>query len=167
MTLLNSVLRRFRSREWLVNEFWKTFRYGVVGVVSLLMHAAIYALLSRLVWEEGNRTVQYVIALVTASIFNFTAHRLWTFAISQFSTFMLVRYVVAVLLGMGLQSVIFHVVYEVFGYADTIAFAVSIIISIMFSYFVHRFFTYNMRFERNAAIVEEVVEETVVEVIEN
>ncbi len=148
------------SKDWIVREFWRMFRYGIVGGTSLLLHAGLYALLSRVLWVEGNRTLEYVIALVITAVFNFTLHRIWTFAVKGFSSRMVARYVIVILSSMGIQSGIFFVGVELMGIYDFIVFFISAAIAAFLQYLGHRMFTFNVRFEnvRAEAVVIDAVD---------
>jgi putative flippase GtrA len=125
-----------------------------VGGVSLVIHTGVYALLSRVVWEQGNRTLEYVIALTLASIFNFTLHRIWTFAVNTFSAGMVARYVTVILSSMTLQSILFHIGVERLGIFDFYVFFATAALAAVMQYFGHRFFTYNVHFEKKVIITE-------------
>lgn len=131
-----------------VNECWGLFKYGIVGFSSLAIHAGLYHVLSRIVWQEGPKTLEYVIALVTASIYNFTLHRLWTFSMNGYSHGMVIRYICVVLTSMGMQSAVFHVGVTILGVYDYYVFAVSVVFATLLQYFGHRFVTFNKKFEK-------------------
>ncbi|MFA5129345.1 MAG: GtrA family protein [Patescibacteria group bacterium] len=143
-------LRRFYQKE-----FWGLFRYGVVGVVCLIIHTTLYVWMSRYIWISGSRTVQYTIALLVSAAFNFSLHRLWTFQVKSKSFAMVVRYSTVVGSSMLFQSVAFYFINVVLHMHDSVAFLVAVISSIVYQYFGHRFVTYNERYEKKAAVVPE------------
>lgn len=138
----------FCLKRTLINECWGLFKYGVVGGSSLALHTGLYHVFSRFIWAQGPRTLEYVIALVTASIYNFTLHRIWTFSMNGYSHQMVVRYICVILTSMGMQSGIFYVGVSLMGIYDYYVFAVSVVFAATLQYFGHRFVTFNKRFER-------------------
>lgn len=136
------MLGSFCVKRSYVNELWRIFKYGVVGSASTFIHVGSYHLMSRVVWESGSRTLQYVIALTASAIFNFTLHHLWTFAVSTFQYRMIVRYVGVVGASMAMQSSIFYLFVDVLHWYDYIVFVMAFVISVGFQYFLHRIFTF-------------------------
>lgn len=142
-------VRDLASNPRFRKEIWGLFKYGLVGGSSFCIHAGIYALLSRVVWESGSRTLEYVIALVIAALYNFTLHRLWTFSLSTYSHKMVFRYSAVLLGSMGLQSIIFHIGVERLGFFDGFVFLVAASFAALVQYLGHRFVTFNVkRFEK-------------------
>lgn len=135
--------------ERLKKELWGLFKYGLVGGSSFLLHACIYGLLSRVVWADGHRTVEYVIALFFASLYNFTLHRIWTFSMNGYSHFMALRYATTILISMGIQSLLFYIGYERLGFYDYAVLIVAAGVAAVTQYLAHRFFTFNKKFEEN------------------
>lgn len=131
----------------LFRELWGLFKYGLVGGSSLAIHTGLYHLQSRIIWADGNRTVQYVIALVIASMYNFTLHRTWTFSAKGYNHQMLLRYISIILVSMGTQSLVFHIGVDLMRVFDYYVFAVSVVFAALIQYFGHRFFTFHQKFE--------------------
>lgn len=150
-----NVLKRFFQKE-----FWGLFKYGIVGVSCLLLHAGLYAWVSRVLWPQGSRTLQYTVLLLLVACINFTLHRLWTFEVKTKSFAMVVRYSIVVGSSMGLQSIVFYVINDILHLHDSVAFAGASGIAIVYQYFGHRFVTYNKRFEKK--VPTEVLEPPVV-----
>lgn len=128
-----------RTAIW---ELWRIFKYGVVGVLSLLIHVGLYHWMSRVIWQSGNRTLQYAIALTVSAIINFTLHRLWTYAAGAFHFRMLAKYVCVIGTSALMQSVVFQICIGWFHLFDYFAFAISSVLAIIFQYFLHRIFTF-------------------------
>lgn len=136
------MLGSFCVKRSYVNELWRIFKYGVVGVLCLGIHVGLYHWMSRIVWESGNRTVQYALALTVSAIVNFTLHRLWTFAVSTFNLAMILRYVGVIGFSMAMQSVVFHVLVDILRFYDYIGFVVASVAAVFFQYLLHRLFTF-------------------------
>jgi hypothetical protein len=88
---MQSIRQRLPSWEVLWSEVWNLFKFGVVGVSSMLLNTAIYALFTRIVWPSGSRTLLSVIATMFAAIYNFLLHRGWTFKTRAFNAAILHR----------------------------------------------------------------------------
>jgi putative flippase GtrA len=131
-----------RKHLW---TLWRIFKYGVVGVTSLLIHLGLYSWMSRVIWVSGNRTLEYAVALVCASIFNFTLHRLWTYNAGAFQLRMLAKYIVVIGSSMLMQSLVFHICIDWLHLFDYFAFAISAVFAIIYQYFLHLFFTFKSR----------------------
>lgn len=136
------MLGSFCVKRTHVNELWRIFKYGVVGGTSTVIHVTLYHLMSRVFWEDGNRTIQYMIAAPIAAIFNFTLHHLWTFSVSTFHPRMIVRYVGVVGTSMAMQSLIFFIVVDVLHWYDYIGFVIAFFVAVAFQYVLHRVFTF-------------------------
>lgn len=147
-------LSKIISRDWLTREFWRMFKYGIVGVISLGIHVGSYALLSRVFWVEGNRTFEFFIAVSFAAIFNFTFHRLWTFKAREFSSKMVIRYLFVVISGTALNSGLFYVGHEVIGIYDFYVLFGTVFVVALYQYIAHRQFTFHPRFDQKVVVVE-------------
>lgn len=131
-----------RTQIW---ALWRFFKYGVVGVTSLLIHASLYHVMSRTIWVSGNRTIQYTLALFFAATVNFTLHRIWTYQAGAFAYKMLFRYATVVGSSMLLQSAIFYVCLNWLRLFDYVAFAASAVLAIVFQYIFHGLFTFRKK----------------------
>jgi putative flippase GtrA len=132
----------------LFREIWGLFKYGLVGGSSLALHVGLYHLFSRILWPSGYRTVEYVIALTIASIYNFLLHRTWTFGVKGSAVQMIGRYIGVILTSMAIQSIVFHIGVDLMHVYDYYVFVVSAALAALFQYFGHRFFTFHRRFEK-------------------
>lgn len=161
---MSGLIKKLRDPAWLRDEFWRLFKYGIVGVVSFGMFLSIYALISRLIWPSGNRTVIDAITLCFCAVVNYTLHRIWTFKAGTHSTRMISRYILAVVLTSILQTVLFHFGNGVLGFNDFLVQVVLVPFMAAVQYVVNRQFTFNRRFEKTCPIVPETVVETAVPV---
>jgi putative flippase GtrA len=142
MKMPRFLYQRFPAWEHAWNEMWSIFKFGVVGVTSLALNTAMYALLSRVVWPDGNRTLESVMAVLFASIYNFTMHKIWTFGAKQFNGAMLLRYAVVVVIGSGLSGSLFFVGHELLHIYDFAVLIGSAFIVAGATYFLHKLFTF-------------------------
>lgn len=135
--------RRHVTWEVLWCEVWNLFKFGVVGGTSLALNAGIYALLSRALWTDGNRTAQAVIAVGLASFYNFTLHRAWTFKARAFNTKMVMRYLVVMAGGTALHGSLFYIGHEIFGWYDLAVLVGAAFLVALVTYGSHRWFTFH------------------------
>jgi putative flippase GtrA len=136
------------SWEYIWNEFWSVFKFGVVGGTSFLLNALLYGFLSRYLWVSGSRTIQAVLAVSLASIYNFLLHRAWTFNARSFNVSMMIRYIVVFIIGSSLYGVLFHVGTTTFHLFDFYVVAGSTVLVSLVTYCLHRWYTFHPRFEK-------------------
>ncbi|OGL73301.1 hypothetical protein A3E39_01130 [Candidatus Uhrbacteria bacterium RIFCSPHIGHO2_12_FULL_60_25] len=144
------MIRRFLKEknvtwEFLWSEVWNLFKFGVVGGTSLGINAGVYALLSRVLWTEGNRTFESVIAVTISAVYNFTMHRTWTFKARGFNARMVARYIGVVVAGSALTGTLFYIGHEVLKIYDFIVLVGSAFLVAGVSYFTHRLYTFHPR----------------------
>lgn len=126
-------------------EFWTLFRFVLVGGSSFLLYAALYYSFSRLLFPQANHTVENFAANVLATIFNFLAHRGWTFKAEHRSWTQMVRFLIVVLTAMPLQSFIFWIGYRLFHIHDLIMIVVATALIPLYTYCMHRTFTFRKK----------------------
>jgi putative flippase GtrA len=136
------------SWDYIWSEVWSVFKFGVVGGTSFLLNASLYGFLSRYLWVSGSRTIQAVLAVSLASIYNFLLHRAWTFNARAFNVSMMIRYGVVFIIGSSLYGVFFHIGNTVFHFFDFYVVACSTILVSFVTYFLHRWFTFHPKFEK-------------------
>ncbi len=145
-------LDKLRDPKWLRKEFWRLFKYGIVGLMSFGIFIGVYALFSRVIWPSANKTLLDGIALTVSAVINFTLHRVWTFEAGSHSAAMVTRYLISVVGSSILQAALFHVGNGVLGFND-FAVQVSLVpIIAAISYVINRQFTFNRRFEKTCEI---------------
>lgn len=140
--------RRFPTWESLWSEVWNLFKFGVVGVTSLLLYNLIFALLSRVISPDGNRTIQAVASALGSSVYNFLLHKNWTFGAKHFNAHMLFRYLVVMGIGVSLSGILFYLGHEVLGLYDFLVLNGSSFLIAGATYFLHRLYTFHPRHAR-------------------
>jgi putative flippase GtrA len=153
--MMSGLIKNLRDPAWLWNEFWRMFRYGIVGLVSTGIFMGLYAILSRFIWPSANKTLLDAIALSICAVFNYTLHRIWTFNAGTHSTRMISRYVSIIVLSSMLQTALFHLGNGVLGFNDFVVQIVLVPFIAAIQYVVNRQFTFNRRFEKTCPIVSE------------
>ncbi|MBE7525513.1 GtrA family protein [candidate division WWE3 bacterium] len=132
------------ERVW--SETWNLFKFGIVGITSLGINVGAYAVLSRVLWVHGPKTLEAVMAVFISAIFNFLMHYHWTFRARGFGVAMMFRYAAVVLIGTGLHGGFFYLGHEVFGLYDfAVLVGLAFIVAIA-TYLLHRWFTFRYHY---------------------
>ena len=98
----------------LIKMDWKKFiRFIFVGGISFLIYFFAYLLLSRVVLRQVNATVLNVIAICVSMLFNFLAHRRWTYEVQEKHIGQVVRYFFVVLFASAIQIGVFYIGFEI------------------------------------------------------
>lgn len=134
------------------NDIWNIFKFGVVGCSSLALNAGVFWVLTRLVWTAGPKTFLSVVSVSISAIYNFTLHRSWTFNTRSFSHGMLARYVMVVIIGAGLSGFFFYIGHELLHFYDLAVLIGSAFIVAGATYVLHRWFTFNEKFEKQESV---------------
>lgn len=142
--IIHRLRKRYPTWESLWSDVWNLFKFGVVGVSSLILYNAVFALLSRFLFPDGNRTAEAVAAMLCSSVFNFLLHKNWTFG-TAFHPRMLGRYLVVMVIGVTLNGVLFYIGHEFFGLYDFIVLNGSSFLIAGATYFLHRLYTFHPR----------------------
>jgi putative flippase GtrA len=123
-------------------EAGQIFRFIIIGGLSFLIYAAMYALLSRVVWTAGNRTVESFISTVVSALFNYVTHRSWTFRSRGSHGRQVWRYVLTVGSASLIQTGLFWLGHEIFHIYDFILiFTISALMP-CYTYVMHKLFTF-------------------------
>lgn len=136
------------ERVW--SETWNLFKFGIVGVSSLGINVSAYAVLSRVLWPSGPKTLEAVMAVLISAIFNFLMHYHWTFKAKGFGGMMLIRYVTVVLIGTGLHGSFFYIGHEILGWYDFAVLVGAAFLVAVATYLLHRWFTFRYHYSDHA-----------------
>lgn len=137
-------LSRFEFLKEAFLREWRTLvRFGFVGGTSFLVKVGCYALLSRILWVEGSRSLENVLALLVAIIYNYALHRLWTFRHLPMASGTFVRYSMVVVLASVLEASMFYVLHERFGFYDLFVLVFDTFLIAFLTFFLHRLFTFH------------------------
>jgi putative flippase GtrA len=128
----------------MVKREWKTvIRFGLVGGSSFLVKAGMYALLSRVIWNDGPRSIQNIIALGIAMVYNYTLHRFWTFTTHQPMNGSAQRYVMVVVTAAVLDAAFFYVGHDILHIYDFLVLVLGALTGALFTFSAHRLFTFH------------------------
>ncbi len=129
-------------KEWIAKEISRLFRFGIIGALTFAIYYILYLLMSEGVWKQGNHTLQNVIATVLASLFNFFAHRHWTFRSQGVKIDEAKRFLVVAVTAIGLEAILFWIADEKLHIQHLVAaIAVPVVIP-LYTYAMHRSYTF-------------------------
>jgi putative flippase GtrA len=144
MTRLFDVLTRLtptrlhRHRE----EGERIARFVLIGGLSFAFNYIVYILLSRVLWPNGDRTLENFLAVVITSVLNYLAHRRWTFRSKGAHTTQITRYIFVAVSAILLQSCLFWIGYHLFHAPDLLVIFVVGIMIPFYTYLAHKLFTF-------------------------
>lgn len=131
--------RLARHRE----ELERVVRFILIGGLSFAFNYGLYLLLSRVLWSQGNRTLENFLAVAITSILNYLAHRHWTFRSQGAHTTQVARYIAVAISAILLQSALFWIGYRVLHADDRVVIFVVAIMIPFYTYFAHKLFTFH------------------------
>ena len=120
-------------------------RFLFVGGLSFAINIGTYALLSRWIFPQGSRVLENAIAIACSVLFNFAAHRAWTYRSTEKHVGQLLRYAFVVVCAAALQSSLFWLWHVWLGFHDLFVIILATAISAAGTFFAHRFFTFESR----------------------
>lgn len=120
-------------------------RFLIVGGLSFLINIGVYAFLSRWAYPEGSRLLESIVANGIAILFNFLAHRAWTYQADHAHVSQMIRYGVVVAGAAALQAFLFWFGHDRLGFNDYLVIVVATGICAACTFFAHRFFTFRRR----------------------
>jgi putative flippase GtrA len=145
---MHGLTEKLRDPKWLREEFWRLFKYGIVGLASTGIFLGVYALFSRLIWTTANKTLLDGIAMCVSAVFNFTMHRIWTFEAGNHDFGMIIRYFVTVSLSAVIQTALFHIGNGILGFNDFFVQIILVPFIAAVSYVINRQFTFSRRYKK-------------------
>jgi putative flippase GtrA len=125
------------------SEIGRMFRFGVIGVASLGLNVGFYALLSRVIWPDGSRTLEYVISTIIVTYLNYEANRHFTFDVRQRTVGAMGRFATVAVIALGLNASLFWFWHEVLYLPDLWVIVGSTLIVAVFTFSSHRLFTFH------------------------
>ena len=132
-----------RAKRYAMTEGKGVAKFLIVGSISFLIFAGAYALLTRVLFPEANKTLMNFLSVCTSTFFNYLAHRGWTYRATEGRhADQLWKYAGVTASAMALQSALFWFFVERIGVYDGIAIFPIGGICAMFTYFTHRVFTF-------------------------
>lgn len=124
------------------SESRRLFFFGLIGGTSLALNIGLYALLSRVIWPGGNRTLMYALVVVVVTLFNFEANRHFTFS-SKRSAGALFRFGAVAVVASGMNTGLFWIGYSVLGFYDLAVIVANTLLVAFFTFSSHRLFTFH------------------------
>ncbi len=127
-----------------MKHWWQMIKFVVVGGLSFLISIGTYTFLTRVVAPGSNLVLMNLMANIAAIIFNFFAHREWTYAvrIRDRGRHQFIRYGMVVASATAAQSFLFWFGVHVIGIHDILSAVFAAIICAGYTFIVHRIFTF-------------------------
>lgn len=113
----------------------------IIGISCLLLTLGGYALLSRILWPSGPRTVEYALTVIVVTYMNYEANRFFTFRGAR-NKATLSRFAIVAVCAFTLQNIIFWLGHDVLGLWDVGIILLSTAIVAFFTFASHRLFTF-------------------------
>lgn len=126
----------------LVREGKTLAKFLIVGGASFLIYFAAYYVFTRYLFPNTNKTLLNLTSICVSMVFNFLAHRAWTYSAKEKSVKQVARYLFVVVSAAALQSFLFWLGYEQLHIYDLIVTILVGGICAMYSFFAHRLFTF-------------------------
>jgi len=120
-------------------------RFLLVGGASFLINVGIYALLSRWIYPQGNKVVESTVAFLLSVLFNFAAHRAWTYRGERAHLKQMLRYCVVVGSAALFQTALFWFGHERLKIYDFAVIVLSNGLTALFTFVGHKFYTFRSR----------------------
>lgn len=133
------ILRRFQA------ELPRLVSFGFIGVASLLLNLALYALFTRILWPAGDRSVLYAADVVIVTFANYEANRLLTFNAKNREIGAMGRFAIVAIVALALNTALFLLLHKIFGINDFAVIILNTFIVACFTFASHRLFTFHDR----------------------
>lgn len=130
------------QRIW--TEFPRLIRFLIVGILTAIFAFALYALLSRVLFPNGNRTIEQTIATAVASIFNYLAHRCITYRSNGSHRVQTFRYLLVWTSAVLLQAALFWIGHEALHIHDFVVLFIVTGMIACYTYLAHRLYTFRV-----------------------
>jgi len=137
------MIKRIVDHAW--REKTQIAMFLFVGGASFLMYIGTYALFSRILFPSVSLNVLNVAAVLVSVLFNFVAHRSWTYRAAGQGNDMkgqMVRYALVVGSSTLLNSFLFWLAHNTLGVYDLIAAVFAAGVCAVYTYVAHRLFTF-------------------------
>lgn len=119
--------------------------FGVIGFASLGMTVGLYALVTRLLWTSGSRTLIYTVVAILVTWLNYEANSRLTFDQRQRTVGSMGRFTGVAIVATGLSSCLFWLGHEVLHALDFAVIVSNTLAVALFTFTSHRLFTFHER----------------------
>ena len=130
--------------ERLKPELPRLIRFLCVGVLSLCLTMGLYALVTRKIWSDGNRTVIYAIVVIIVTWINFVLNKKLTFqAQGKGAEGAIGRFATVAVIATGLNNVFFWIGHDILHVFDLMVIFLNTGLIALFTFTSHRLFTFH------------------------
>lgn len=120
-------------------------KFLIVGGISFLIYFFGYAILTRFVFPDAPLVLMSVVAVTISALFNFFAHRDWTYRAQEKRLSQPVKYVFVVLTNTALNTFLFWFGVSVLKWFDLYVAVFAAGLCAIYTFFAHRFFTFRTK----------------------
>lgn len=124
------------------SEARRLVSFGLIGAVMMGLNVGIYALLSRVIWPNGSKQLEYAFTVILVTAMNYEANRIFTFGKAERSLRTAGRFALVALIAFGLNNALFWIghyglrIYDLY-----VIVAVTLIVALV-TFTGHRYFTF-------------------------
>ena len=137
-----AAMNLMRLRELLRAEFPRIIRFGFVGVALLVASIGLYALISRVIWPDGPKTVEYAFVTVVMTWINYEVNGRFTFRFAGRGVRSMARFAAVAVAALGINNVVFWIGHDILHILDFWVIIVGGFIVAAFTFTSHRLFTF-------------------------
>lgn len=120
-------------------------KFLIVGGISFLIYFFGYALLTRVLFPQAPLVLMSVLAVTISALFNFFAHRDWTYRAKEKRMSQPVKYIFVVLTNTGLNTFLFWLGVSVLKWFDLYVAVMAAGLCAIYTFLAHRFFTFRSK----------------------
>lgn len=131
-----------RLRALIRAEFPRIVRFGIVGVALLLASIGLYALISRVLWPDGPKTVEYAFVTVVMTWMNYEINGRFTFRFAQRSVRSMARFAAVAVAALGISNLVFWIGHVILHILDFWVIIAGAFVVAAFTFTSHRLFTF-------------------------
>lgn len=129
--------------DFIQQEFHRLIRFGIIGFASWLLYFLMYTLLSRVLWPSADHNIDNFIGVCFSAVFNFFAHRHWTFRSNGRHIHEILRYLCVMVFATLLEMFLFWLGHSYLRIHDFIVAVLAAGIVALFTFGCHRFYTFH------------------------
>ncbi len=114
-----------------------------VGLLSLGLTVGLYALVSRVIWPNGNKTLTYGGVVIFVTWINYLLNKRITFKANAQGMGALGRFATVAIIATGLNNIFFWIGHDLLHVYDLIVIIANTAIVAVFTFTSHRLFTFH------------------------
>ncbi|MCC7357368.1 GtrA family protein [Candidatus Uhrbacteria bacterium] len=125
-------------------ELPRLLRFIGVGILSLVLTTGMYAVITRFLWKEGNRTFIYASVIIIVTWINYILNKKHTFnAQGKCAQGAIGRFTTVAIIATVMNNVFFWIGHDIFHVFDLLVILCNTGIIAVFTFSSHRLFTFH------------------------